>query len=69
MFIDKRVFFLLLFFYLIDANKSEISETTLAQLENKFNDKFIAFEKKIEDLTKQLTLLRTKIYKNIYKYF
>jgi len=63
MFIDKRVFFLLQFFYLIDANESEISETTLAQLENKFNDKFIAYEKKIEDLTNN-----TFENKNMYKY-
>jgi hypothetical protein len=63
MFIDKRVFFLLLFFYLIDANESEISETTLAQLENKFNDKFIAYEKKIEDLTNN-----TFENKNMHKY-
>jgi hypothetical protein len=54
MILDKSVFFLLFFFYLINANKSEISETTLAQL----NNKLIANEKRIEDLTKQLTGLK-----------
>ncbi len=55
MFLDKSVFILLFYFYLIDSNEFEISETTLAQLENKSNNKFIAYEKRIEDLTKQLT--------------
>ncbi len=54
MILDKSVFFLLFFFYLINANESEISETTLAQL----NNKLIANEKRIEDLTKQLTGLK-----------
>ncbi len=58
MILDKSVFFLLFYFYLIDANESEISETTLAQLENKFNNKFIAYEKRFEDLTKQLIGLK-----------
>ncbi len=58
MFLDKSVFILLFYFYLIDANECEISETTLAQLENKFNNKFIAYEKRIEDLTKQLIGLK-----------
>jgi hypothetical protein len=58
MILDKSVFFLLLFFYLINANESEISETTLTQLKNELNNKFIAYEKRIEDLTKQLTGLK-----------
>jgi hypothetical protein len=54
MFFGRSAFFLLFFFYLINANEFEISETTLAQI----NNKFIAYEKRIEDLTKQLTGLK-----------
>jgi hypothetical protein len=61
MILDKSVFFLLFFFYLINANEYEISETTLTQLKNEFNNKFIAHEKRIEDLTKQLTGLKNII--------
>jgi hypothetical protein len=34
MILNKSAFFLQLFFYLINANESEISETTLTQLKN-----------------------------------
>jgi hypothetical protein len=55
---------------LINANESEISETTLTQLKNEFNNKFIAYEKRIEDLTKQLTGLKNiNTQENIDKKF
>ncbi len=57
MILDKSVFLFLFIFYLINANESEISETTLAQI----NNKLIANDKRIEDLTKQSETTLTQL--------